>query len=145
MSEKENSLQILCKCSKVIKKRKYWFYKEIKGRLNPGNMLSLILECLVFQVLFREREVKIRETIALRHVVNWSFVCRLQEERVLRMLANRNTLKKEGEGRCKRLQRAVKWRAGPYFLPNRIYDQMKHDLLVGASNIHEKEDFMREA
>lgn len=29
-----------------------------------------------------------------------------------------------------------KMKSRPYFLPNRIYDQMKHDLLVGASNIH---------
>jgi hypothetical protein len=33
-------------------------------------MLSLVSEGLVFHLLFREREVKIQETIALRHVVN---------------------------------------------------------------------------
>jgi len=54
---------------KSDKKRKYEFYKVIKDRLNPGYVLSLASGGLFFHLLFRDREVKIQEIIALCLVV----------------------------------------------------------------------------
>jgi hypothetical protein len=49
----------------VTKRENINFIKKIKDRLNPGYVLSLASGDLFFHLLFRDREVKTQETIAL--------------------------------------------------------------------------------